>query len=56
LLDKVLGGVAVAVQANPDLSSTVVGGVRVVVDLAISFVEFFEKLTEMISQLEVLSC
>jgi hypothetical protein len=46
-----MGGVTFALQANPDLS-LLVGGVRVVVGLAVSFVEFFEKLTEMICQFE----
>jgi hypothetical protein len=51
LLDRFMGGITFALQANPDLS-LLVGGVRVVVDLAISFVEFFEKLTEMMCQFE----
>jgi hypothetical protein len=49
-----VGGVVVAAQANPDLSSTIVRVMRVVVDVVTSFVEIFERLTEMISQLEVL--
>jgi hypothetical protein len=47
-----MGGVTIGIQANPDLSAIIVGGVRVVIDLAISFVEFFGKLTGMLFQFE----
>jgi hypothetical protein len=38
-----MGGVAIAIQANPDMSSTIVGRVRIIIDLAISSVELFER-------------
>jgi hypothetical protein len=52
ILDRFMGGVAIGIQANPEISSIVVGGIRVVIDLAIDFVKFFSKLTEMLCQLE----
>jgi hypothetical protein len=47
-----MGGVAIGIQANPGLSAIVVGGVRIVIDLAIDFVEFHCKLADMLSKLE----
>jgi ankyrin repeat domain-containing protein 50 len=52
ILDRFMGGVSIGIQANPDVSSIIVGGFRVVIDLAIDFVEFFSNLTEMLCQLE----
>jgi hypothetical protein len=52
LLDRLMGGVAIGIQANPDLSAIIVGGVRVVIDLAVDFAEFFSKLTDMLCQFE----
>ena len=52
ILDRFMGGVAIGIQANPEISSIIVGGIRIVIDLAIDFVEFFSKLTEMLCQLE----
>jgi hypothetical protein len=52
ILDRFMGGVVIAIQANPDLSSIIVGGIRVVIDLAIDFVQFFDKLTDMLCQLQ----
>ncbi|KKZ68567.1 hypothetical protein EMCG_01016 [[Emmonsia] crescens] len=49
--DKFMGGVAIGIQANPDISSIIVGGVRVFLDIAIRFVTYFAKLTDMISRL-----
>jgi hypothetical protein len=48
LLDRLMDGVAIGIQANPDVSAIIVGGVRVVIDLVISFVEFFGRLTDML--------
>jgi hypothetical protein len=47
-----MGGVVIGIQANPELSAIVVGGIRIVIDLAIAFVEFYCKLTDMLCQFE----
>src|SRR2546423_7987968 len=41
VLDRFMAGVAIGIQANPDISSIVVGAMRIVIDLALSFVTFF---------------
>ena len=51
LLDRLLGGIAIAVQANPDISSIAVGGVKLIVDVAIGFTKFFGKLTDILDRL-----
>jgi hypothetical protein len=51
LLDRLVGGIAIAIQANPDISSIAVGGVKLVVDIAMGFAKFFGKLTDMIDRL-----
>ncbi|KAF2738865.1 hypothetical protein EJ04DRAFT_28172 [Polyplosphaeria fusca] len=52
LLDRFMGGVAIGVQASPEVSSLVVGAVRIVIDLALKFTNFFSRLTEMIYMFE----
>lgn len=47
-----MGGVAIGAQSNPDISCIVVGAVRVVIDLAVQFMTFFEKLTDMLGRFE----
>ncbi|OJD19086.1 hypothetical protein AJ78_00959 [Emergomyces pasteurianus Ep9510] len=49
--DQFMAGVTIAIQANPDISSIVVGGVRLVLDIAMRFSEYFDRLTDMISRL-----
>jgi hypothetical protein len=51
VLDRLLGGVAIAVQANPDISSIAVGGVKLIVDVAMGFTKFFGKLADMFDRL-----
>jgi hypothetical protein len=51
LLDRLLGGVTIAIQANPDISSIAVGGIKLIVDIAIGFTKFFGKLTDMLDRL-----
>ncbi|KAJ9664592.1 hypothetical protein H2201_005104 [Coniosporium apollinis] len=51
-LERFMGGVAIGAQSNPDISCIVVGAVRVVIDLAVQFVTFFEKLTDMLGHFE----
>lgn len=48
LLDRFMGGVAIGIQASPEVSSLVVGAVRIVIDLALKFTTFFGRLTEMV--------
>jgi hypothetical protein len=50
LLDRFMAGIAIGIQANPDISSIVVGAVRIVIGLALSFVTFFARLSEMLSR------
>jgi plasmid maintenance system antidote protein VapI len=52
LLDRVMGGVAIGIQANPEISAVVVGSVRIVIDLALKFATFFGRLTDMVCTLE----
>lgn len=52
LLNRFMGGIAIGIQAYPEISSLVVGAVRIVIDLAIDFMEFFSKLADMLCQFE----
>jgi hypothetical protein len=52
LLDRFMGGVAIGIQASPEISSLVVGAVRIVIDLALTFTIFFGKLTDMVCTFE----
>lgn len=52
LLDRFMGGVAIGIQASPEISSLVVGSVRVVIDLALKFTMYFSKLTDMVCTFE----
>lgn len=51
LLDRFMGGVATGIQHSPEISSLVVGSVRLVIDLALKFTTYFSRLTEMICTL-----
>ncbi|KAI9860062.1 MAG: hypothetical protein M1813_006410, partial [Trichoglossum hirsutum] len=51
VINQLMGGVAIAIQSNPDISALVVGAVRVVIDVAIKFVTFFSRLTDMMLRL-----
>jgi len=51
LLDRLLGGISIAIQANPDISSIAVGGVKLIVDIAMGFTTFFGKLVDMFDRL-----
>lgn len=35
-----MAGVSIAIQANPDVSSIIVGATRIVIDLAVGFVTY----------------
>ncbi|KAF2805686.1 uncharacterized protein BDZ99DRAFT_109722 [Mytilinidion resinicola] len=52
LLNRFMGGVAIGIQASPEISSLVVGSVRVVIDLALKFTMYFSRLTDMICTFE----
>jgi len=43
-----MGGVAIGIQASPEISSLVVGAVRIVIDLALKFTTFFSRLADMV--------
>lgn len=52
LLSRFLGGVGIAIQQSPDVSSLVVGGVRLLVDLAKDFASFFDRLSRMMAEFD----
>ncbi|PSN60762.1 hypothetical protein BS50DRAFT_639822 [Corynespora cassiicola Philippines] len=52
LLSRFMGGVAMGLQATPEVASLVVGAVRIVIDLALNFTIFFGKLADMICAFE----
>jgi hypothetical protein len=52
LLNRFMGGVAIGIQANPEVSSLIVGAIRIAIDLALNFTTFFSRLTEMICTFE----
>ncbi|WYZ34302.1 hypothetical protein EsH8_I_000578 [Colletotrichum jinshuiense] len=51
LLNQLVNGVSIGIQASPEISSLVVGGAKLIIDMAVNFVSFFEKLTIMIQRL-----
>jgi hypothetical protein len=51
LLDRLLGGISIAIQANPDISSIAVGGVKLIVDIAMGFTKFFGRLVDMFDKI-----
>jgi hypothetical protein len=52
LLNRLMGGVAIGIQADPAISSPVIGAVRIVIDLGLQFTEFFSRLTDMVCEFE----
>jgi hypothetical protein len=52
LLNRFMGGVAIGIQASPEISALVVGSVRVVIDLALRFTMYFSRLSDMICTFE----
>jgi len=51
-LNIFMRSVVIGIQASPEISSLVVGVVRLVIDLALNFTAFFGKLTDMICTFE----
>jgi len=52
LLNRFMGGVAIGIQADPAISSPVVGALRVAIDLGLHFTKFFPRLTDMVCEFE----
>ena len=48
LINRFMAGITLFIQANPDVSALVVGGVRLVIDVATNFIDFFPKLSNML--------
>lgn len=51
LLDQLVRGVSIGIQASPEISSLVIGGAKLIIDIAMNFVDFFQKLTSMLHDL-----
>lgn len=51
LLNQLVNGIAIGIQASPEISSLVVGGAKLIIDMAVNFVDFFQQLTVMIQRL-----
>lgn len=51
LLNQLVGGVSIGIQASPEISSLVIGGAKLIIDMAMNFVGFFQQLTSMIKDL-----
>jgi hypothetical protein len=51
-LNQGMGGIAIGIQASPEISSLVVGAARIVIDLALKYAMFFTRLAGMISTLQ----
>ena len=43
-----MAGISTAIQANPDPSSILVGAVQLAISLAVEFINFFDRLTDML--------
>jgi hypothetical protein len=52
LLNRFMGGVAIGIQASPEVSALVVGAIRIVINLALKFTTFFSRLTDMVCTFE----
>lgn len=52
LLNRLMGGVAIGIQADPAISAPVVGAVRVAIDSGLHFAKFFPRLTDMVCEFE----
>ncbi|KAF2807070.1 uncharacterized protein BDZ99DRAFT_90841 [Mytilinidion resinicola] len=50
VLDGLVKSVSIGIQAYPDVSSLIVGAVKLVVDLALRWVTFFNKFADMLCQ------
>ncbi|KAK0130385.1 hypothetical protein ONS96_000905 [Cadophora gregata f. sp. sojae] len=50
-LDTAMTSIGIAIQHSPEISSLVIGGVRLIIDLVAKFVQFYNKLSQMICQM-----
>ncbi|PGG98467.1 hypothetical protein AJ80_09528 [Polytolypa hystricis UAMH7299] len=50
-LDLFMGGITVSIQHSPEISSLIIGGIRLVLDIALRCVTYFTRLTDMILRL-----
>jgi ankyrin repeat domain-containing protein 50 len=51
LLDRFMAGITIGIQSHPEISAIVVGGVRLVLSIALNFAVFFTKLSDMFCRL-----
>lgn len=52
LISRLMRGVAIGIQADPAISSPVVGVLQVIIDIGLEFSKFFTRLTDMICEFE----
>ncbi|KAJ6267202.1 hypothetical protein PSV08DRAFT_412143 [Bipolaris maydis] len=52
LISRLMRGVAIDIQADPAISSPVIGALRVIIDIGLEFSKFFTRLTDMICEFE----
>jgi hypothetical protein len=52
VLSRFMSGVAIGIQANPDISAIIIGAICVVINIAMQFLEFYGKLADMLCQFE----
>ncbi|EED20611.1 conserved hypothetical protein [Talaromyces stipitatus ATCC 10500] len=50
-VETVMAGVTIGIQAYPDVSSIVVGVIRVIINVAVKYFEYYEKLSKMLEGL-----
>ncbi|KAL2060018.1 hypothetical protein VTL71DRAFT_9840 [Oculimacula yallundae] len=51
VLNTVMRSISISVQHSPEISSLVVGGIRLIIDLVAKFVQFYHRLSQMICQM-----
>ncbi|KAH8691320.1 hypothetical protein BGW36DRAFT_388130 [Talaromyces proteolyticus] len=50
-IETLMAGVTIGIQAYPDVSSIVIGVVRIIINVAVKYFEYYEKLTQMLERL-----
>ncbi|KAE8549969.1 hypothetical protein EYB25_008494 [Talaromyces marneffei] len=50
-IETVMAGATIGIQAYPDVSSIIVGIIRVVINVAVKYFEYYEKLSKMLEEL-----
>ncbi|KAH7389091.1 hypothetical protein BKA64DRAFT_711194 [Cadophora sp. MPI-SDFR-AT-0126] len=51
IIETSMRSVAISIQHSPEISSLVVGGVRLIIDLVAKFIHFYNRLSQMICQM-----